>query len=168
MLVDKSDEVIGIEEKLKAHKEGKLHRAFSVLVFNSEGEVLLQKRAKSKYHCGGLWSNAACGHPRPDEVTINAAHRRLKEEMGFDSQLKEIFKFHYKAKFENGLVENEIDHVFVGKFDGKPKIDEEEVSEFKWISVEELKGDMAENPEKYTLWFGMIFERYLETHHINH
>src|SRR4030042_6476736 len=126
ILVDENDNFLGTEEKLKVHKEGKLHRAFSVFIFNSKGELLMQKRAKDKYHSGGLWANTACGHPRANESLVDAAHRRLFEEMGFDCELKEIYKFHYNVRFENGLIENEMDHVFMGKFEDKPNPSPEE------------------------------------------
>jgi len=152
ILVDENDNEIGTEEKMKAHQEGKLHRAFSIFIFNSKGELLLQKRAKSKYHSGGLWSNTCCSHPMPGEALEKTVHRRLKEEMGFDCELKEIFSFTYKAKFDNGLIEHEYDHVFIGKFDGKPTPNPEEVDEWKWIDVEELKKGIQENPDNYTYW----------------
>ena len=152
ILVDENDNEIGTEEKMKAHQEGKLHRAFSIFIFNSKGELLLQKRAKSKYHSGGLWSNTCCSHPMPGEALEKTVHRRLIEEMGFDCELKEIFSFTYKAKFDNGLIEHEYDHVFIGKFDGKPTPNPEEVDEWKWIDVEELKKGIQENPDNYTYW----------------
>lgn len=151
ILVDGNDREIGTEEKMKAHQEGKLHRAFSIFVFNSKGELLLQKRAKSKYHSGGLWTNTCCSHPRPGETLENSVHRRLKEEMGFDCELREIFSFKYKVKLEN-IFENEYDHVFIGKFDGKPHPNPEEVDEWKWIKLKELKNDMKKNPDKYSYW----------------
>lgn len=153
ILVDKNDNPIGTGEKLKVHQQGKLHRCFSISIFNSKGEMLLQQRAQGKYHCGGLWTNACCSHPRPGEKTVDAAHRRLQEEMGFDCELKEIFTFTYQAKFDNGLTEHEFDHVFLGKFDGRPSPNPEEVQNIKWIKIENLKNDLKENPEKYTSWF---------------
>ena len=153
ILVDKNDEEIGFEEKLKAHQNGgKLHRAFSVFIFNSKGELLLQKRAREKYHSALLWTNACCSHPRPKELLEAAVHRRLKEEMGFDCDLAEKFSFIYKVNFENGISENEFDHVFVGKFDGEPKPELKEVADWEWIGAEELKQDIKENPEKYSHW----------------
>ncbi len=160
ILVDENDNQIGAEEKLKAHQNGgKLHRCFSILVFNSKGELLLQQRALSKYHCGGLWTNTCCSHPRPGEVTGEAAHRRLKEEFGFDTEFKELFTFIYRAGFDNGLTEWEFDHVFVGTYDGKPDPNPEEIGDYMWISPEELRKDVEENPEKYTPWFRIILER---------
>lgn len=153
ILVDKNDNQIGTEEKIKAHKEGKLHRAFSVFIFNSKGELLLQKRNKKKYHSGGLWTNTCCSHPRPKEITREAAIRRLKEEMGINCDLKEIHKFVYKKEFNNGFTEYEYDHVFVGKSDVNPEINKKEVEDFKWVSTNFLKEDIKNNPEKYTFWF---------------
>ena len=126
-IVDENDNEIGEEEKIKALREGKLHRAFSIFVFNSKGQMLIQKRAKEKYHSGGLWTNTCCSHPRPGEPIEKAAHRRLKEEMGFDCEIKEIFSFTYRVKFDNNLFENEYDHAFLGKFDGKPMPNSKEV-----------------------------------------
>ncbi len=159
ILVDRHDKKIGTEEKMKVHKEGKLHRAFSIFVFNSKGELLLQKRAKSKYHSGGLWTNTCCSHPRQGESLEEAAHRRLKEEMGFDCRLKEIFSFTHKAKFANGLIENEFDHVFLGKFDGKPKSNPKEVEDWKWVSIDKLKKDISREPGKYAVWFKIALKR---------
>jgi len=122
VLVDENDNEIGVEEKINAHRKGLLHRAFSIFVFNSKNELLLQKRAADKYHSGGLWSNTCCSHPRPGENLKDAAHRRLQEEMGFDCSLREVFSFLYKKSFDNGLTEHELDHVFFGKFDGIPKL----------------------------------------------
>jgi isopentenyl-diphosphate delta-isomerase len=165
ILVDKNDKEIGTEEKIKVHKEGKLHRAFSIFVFNSKGELLLQKRAKSKYHSSGLWTNSCCSHPKLGEHIEKTVHRRLKEEMGFDCELKEIFSFNYKVKFDNNLFENECDHVFMGIFDGKPNPNSEEVDDWKWIDVEELREDIQENPDNYTYWLKVSIDKiipYLE------
>lgn len=159
ILVDEQDNEIGTEEKLKAHQKGKLHRALSILVFNSKNEVLIQQRAKTKYHTPGLWTNTCCSHPRKGEKTKDAAHRRLKEEMGFDCELDEKFSFVYKAEFENGLTEHEYDHVFFGKFDGTPKPDPQEADDYKWVSMDELKKDIKTHPQKYTPWFMMILEK---------
>ena len=152
ILIDKNNRKIGTEEKIKAHKEGKLHRAFSIFIFNSKEELLIQKRAKNKYHSGGLWSNTCDGHPRPDESYIKAAPRRLKEEMGFDCRLKKLFCFYYKIKLGK-LIENEFDCVFVGKFNGKPRPNPKEISDYKWISLNKLKKDINKHPEKYAYWF---------------
>jgi isopentenyl-diphosphate delta-isomerase len=153
VLVDENDNEVGTERKTRAHQQGRLHRAFSIFVFNSKGELLIQKRAKTKYHSGGLWANTCCSHPRPGEPIEKAAHRRLKEEMGFECELKKAFSFTYRAEFENGLIEHEYDHVFIGKFDGEPQPDPEEVEDWKWVDTEELKKDIKENPDSYTYWF---------------
>ena len=153
ILVDKNDKELGSEEKIAAHQNGgKLHRAFSIFIFNSKGELLLQKRAKEKYHSALLWTNTCCSHPRFGESSIKACHRRLKEEIGFDCDLKEKLSFVYKVDFKDGISENEFDHVFVGKFNGAPAPDKKEVADWKWIDVEELKKDIKENPKKYSYW----------------
>ncbi len=159
ILVDNHDRAIGQMEKLRAHREARLHRCFSILVFNKKGEMLLQLRAKSKYHCGGLWTNACCSHPRPGEETEAAAHRRLQEEMGFDCPLTEKTAFIYRAPFSNGLTEHEYDHVFTGTFDGAVKPNPEEADDYKWIKLADLRADMKNNPDKYTPWFRIICMR---------
>lgn len=159
ILVNKDNKKIGEQEKIKAHKLGKLHRAFSIFVFNSKGELLIQKRAKTKYHSGGLWSNTVCGHPRPIENYTKAIHRRLKEEMGFDCKLKKLFCFIYNAGFINGLIENEYDCVFNGKFDGEPNPNPKEIMNYKWFSVKKLKQDILKNPNKYTVWLRLALNR---------
>lgn len=159
ILVNEKDKKIGTEEKMKAHQEGKLHRAFSVLIFNKKGEMLIQKRAKTKYHSGGLWTNTCCSHPRPKETLKKAVKRRLKEEMGIECKdLKKIFSFIYKVKVGN-LIEHEFDHVFLGKFEGNPKPNKKEVEDWKWISPKELKREMKKNPQKYTPWFKIILKK---------
>jgi len=158
ILVDKNDQETGTMEKMRAHLEGKLHRAFSIFVFDSQGRLLLQKRAKKKYHSGGLWTNTCCSHPRAGEFLEEAAHRRLKEEMGFDCQLEKAFGFAYKVKFDNGLFENEYDHVFVGKFDGAPIPNPEEADDWKWIDITELKKDIKQNPDDYAYWFKIAID----------
>ena len=162
ILVDKNDNEIGVEEKIKAHQQGKLHRCFSIAVFNSDNEILLQKRAQNKYHSPGLWTNTCCGHPRPGEDTENAAHRRLKEEMGFDCPLKEAFTFIYRHKFDNGLIEHEYDHVFIGEFDGNPNPNLEEVCDWKRVDKKGLKKDIQKSPEKYTYWFKISIDRMIQ------
>lgn len=162
VLVDKNNKEIGLEEKMKAHIDGKLHRAFSVFIFNSKKELLLQRRAKSKYHCGGLWTNTCCSHPRPNESLRRAVYRRLKEEMGFHCSLREIFSFMYKATLGKNLYEHEYDHVFIGNYDGTPKLNLEEADDWKWVPLDELKKDIARNAEKYTPWFRIILEKYLD------
>jgi len=159
ILVDKKDRKVGTGEKLEIHKSGKLHRAFSIFIFNRKGELLLQKRAKGKYHSGGLWSNTCCSHPRAGEELGEAVHRRLKEEMGFDCPVKEAFSFIYKVKFGNGLYEHELDHVFIGSYDGEPKPDPEEAEEWKWVSLKELKKDIQKNPGNYTCWLRVSLDR---------
>ena len=159
ILVDKKDRVVGTGEKLKVHELGKLHRAFSIFVFNRKGELLVQKRARGKYHSGGLWTNTCCSHPRAGEELGEAVHRRLKEEMGFDCSLKEVFNFIYKVKFDNGLYEHELDHVFIGRYDGKPLPNPEEYEEWKWVSLKELKKDIQKNPGNYTYWLKVSLGR---------
>jgi len=158
-LVDKKDREIGKEEKIKAHKEGKLHRAFSIFIFNKKGELLLQKRQTGKYHSPGLWSNTCCSHPRPGKDIKKEAERRLKEEMGIKANLKEVFSFIYKAKVGD-LIEYEFDHVFFGKFDGKPKPNKKEVKDWKWQNLKDLKEDIKKNPQKYTPWLRIILTKY--------
>lgn len=159
ILVDSNDVVQGVMEKMQAHVTGSLHRAISVFVYNSKGEFLLQKRALEKYHSAGKWSNTCCSHPRPQESNIDAATRRLKEEMGLDCDLKEWFKFTYRAEFENGLVEHEFDHVFIGTTDVLPQPNPEEVASFRYITTEALISDIDRNPERYTPWFRLCLER---------
>ncbi len=159
ILVNRKDKEIGREEKIKAHKEGKLHRAISVFIFNRRGETLLQQRAKAKYHSGGLWANACCSHPLPNEDLREAAKRRLKEEMGINCGLKEIFCLIYKAKV-GGLIEHEFDHIFIGKFEGKPKPDKKEVGDWRWLSKEELKKDLKERSENYAPWFKILWNNF--------
>lgn len=163
ILVDRKDREIGTGEKLEVHKKGRLHRAFSIFVFNSRGGMLIQKRARGKYHSGGLWTNTCCSHPKAGENLEEAVHRRLKQEMGFDCPLKEVFSFIYKVKFENGLYEHELDHVFVGRHEGKPVSNPEEYEEWKWVSMKELKKDISRNPGNYTYWFRIAVEK-LDSH----
>ncbi len=159
ILVDRYDNVIGSEEKMKAHEEGVLHRAFSVFIFNDRGEMLLQQRAKSKYHSGGLWTNACCSHPRPGESVEQAGHRRLVEEMGFDCPLEVKFNFIYRAEFDDGLIEHELDHVLFGKYNGEIHLNPDEVENYRWVSIDELKKDMNENTDHYTVWFKIAFNK---------
>ncbi|MCL4389577.1 isopentenyl-diphosphate Delta-isomerase [Candidatus Marsarchaeota archaeon] len=160
ILVDQHDNQIGTSEKIRAHSNGgTLHRAFSVLVLNNKGETMLQRRALTKYHAAGQWSNTVCSHPRPDEKTIDAAHRRLKEEMGFDCELKEVFSFVYKTDAGNNLTEHEYDHVLFGFYDGLPKLNKDEVEEWKWMSLEELKADIAKDPNRYTPWLRLMIDK---------
>ena len=167
ILVDEQDNVIGTMEKMEAHRKGVLHRAFSVVLFNSSGELLLQKRADNKYHSGGLWTNTCCSHQRDGETNIQAGNRRLYEEMGFNTELKELFHFIYKAPFDNGLTEHELDHVMIGYYDGEPEINTDEVEDWKWMKIEDIQKDMLLNPESYTVWFKIIFDEFyhfLEEH----
>lgn len=161
ILVDEHDNEIGLMEKQEAHVKALLHRAFSVMVFNDKGEMLLQQRALSKYHSGGVWTNTCCSHPRQGETTEQAAHRRLQEEMGFDCELKLHQTFIYKAPFDNGLTEHELDHVFIGTYNQDPQINPEEVNDFHWISLSELDQQLRNQPEKFTVWFKMIMDNYV-------
>ncbi|MYE91072.1 isopentenyl-diphosphate Delta-isomerase, partial [Candidatus Poribacteria bacterium] len=156
ILVDSMGREIGTEEKLKAHREGKLHRAFSIFIFNTRGELLLQKRSATKYHSGGLWTNTCCSHPRLGESHYCAARRRLNEEMGFDCELTELFSFIYHAELENHLFEHELDSVFVGRYNGQPVPNPAEVDDWQWRDTEKLKRDVGNNPEHYTYWFRLI------------
>lgn len=161
ILVDENDKETGIAEKMEAHRKGFLHRAFSVLIFNHQGEMLLQKRNLKKYHSGGLWSNTCCGHPRPGENIVAAAERRLNEEMGIKVKLREDFNFIYKVDFKNGIYENEYDHVLKGEIESyEKKPDPNEVSEWKWVDMSELKEEMQKNPEKFSYWFKIIMDKY--------
>lgn len=162
ILVDKDDNEIGVGEKLAVHKAGKLHRCFSSFVFNSRGELMLQQRALTKYHSGGLWTNTCCGHPRPGEGTEAAAHRRLKEEMGFDCDLREAFTFLYEAKLDQGITEREYDHSFIGIFDGEPILNPDEVADWKWIKLKELEQELESHPENYTVWLKVCFKQLVE------
>lgn len=156
--VDEQDRETGYIEKLEAHKQGVLHRAFSILVLNKQGEILLQKRNKDKYHSPGLWTNTCCSHQRVGEELTEAVTRRLMEEMGFVCELKELFHFIYKTRFDDGLTEHELDHVFIGEYDGEIAINEEEVEEYKWVPYSWLEEDMKEHPEHYTYWFKILMD----------
>lgn len=161
VLVDQDDQKLGLMEKQLAHVAGLLHRAFSVFVFNSKGELMIQQRAASKYHSPTLWTNTCCSHPRDNETYEQAAHRRLEEEMGFDCELEYKFNFIYKAHLENDLIEHELDHVFIGTFDNEPKLNPDEVMAYRWVELDDLKKDMEKNPQNYTAWFKIIFEHYV-------
>jgi len=156
ILVDEFDIEIGTMEKMEAHRRGVLHRAFSVMLFNSNGELLLQKRARNKYHSGGLWTNTCCSHPLPQETIEEAAKRRLKQEMGIDLQPTFAFKFIYKSNLDKNLIEHEYDHVFTGVFDGIPEINEDEVEDWKFMDLESLRKDINLFPDTYTAWFKII------------
>jgi len=159
ILVDETDHPLGEMEKMEAHRKALLHRAFSVFVFNQNHELMLQQRAASKYHSPLLWTNTCCSHPRPGETTESAAHRRLKEEMGFDTPLTKIFDFIYKATLDHDLTEHEFDHVFVGTFHCDPQINPDEAETWKWMNMEDIASDLAKNPGNYTVWFRIAFER---------
>lgn len=158
ILVDAQDNEIGYMEKQEAHEKGSLHRAFSVFVYNSAGELLLQRRALHKYHSGGLWTNTCCSHPRPGEGNLEAAKRRLREEMGFECTLLKAFSFLYRQEVGD-LTEHELDHVFIGSFEGTPVIDPEEVAEWRFVPMEALTEEMKAHPEQFTVWFRLCLER---------
>lgn len=167
ILVNEHDEQIGLMPKLEAHQKAVLHRAFSVFVLNSQNEIMLQQRAHQKYHSPLLWTNTCCSHQREGETNIQAGTRRLQEEMGFVTELKELFHFIYKAPFDNGLTEHELDHVMIGYYNEAPVINSDEVESWKWMKIEDVKKDMDVHPELYTVWFKIIFEEfyhYLEEH----
>lgn len=167
ILVDENDTPIGFMNKLEAHRKAHLHRAFSVFILNNKNEIMLQQRAHHKYHSPLLWTNTCCSHQREGENNIEAGMRRLKEEMGFDTPLKELFHFIYKAPFDNGLTEHELDHVMIGYYNQEPQINSEEVEDWKWMKIEDIKTDMTQNPQLYTVWFKIIFDQfyhYLEDH----
>ena len=159
VLVDLNDQPLGKMEKMEAHEKGILHRAFSAFIFNDKNELILQQRAFSKYHSPGLWTNTCCSHPRDGEDTEVAVHRRMIEEMGFDCPVHEVFHFTYKADVGQGLTEHEFDHVFIGKYNHKPTINPEEVNEWKYMKMVEIRKDMQQNPEKYTVWFRIAFDK---------
>ena len=157
ILVNNNEEEMGVMEKMQAHKEGVLHRAFSIFIFNNKNEMLLQQRALNKYHSGGLWTNACCSHPKPGETTEAAAVRRLKEELGFETPLDKVFDFTYKASFENGLTEHEFDHVFTGTYAGDINFDKSEVKDTCFRSMEEIESNLQTHPYKFTAWFSLAF-----------
>ncbi len=159
VLVDEGDVELGTAEKLRAHAEGSLHRAFSVVVFNAAGQMLLQCRAAGKYHSAGLWSNACCGHPRPGEDVRQGARRRLREEMGIDCELEPLFHLRYRAEFADGLAENEYDHVFAARCDGPLRPDPAEVQAWRWVGIDDIRRDLARAPERYTAWFPLLVDR---------
>ncbi|OJJ22870.1 isopentenyl-diphosphate delta-isomerase [marine bacterium AO1-C] len=160
ILVDTQDNEIGTMNKLEAHQKGVLHRAFSIFVFNDQNELMLQQRARHKYHSGGLWTNTCCSHPRPEEVLQEAVHRRLVEEMGFDCDLTYTFNFTYQAKLDNELTEYELDHVFIGHFSGEPQINLEEACDWRFMSLDEIERQMKTYPESYTEWFKIILNQH--------
>lgn len=161
ILVNTQDTIIGTMPKLEAHQKAVLHRAFSVFIFNDKGELLLQQRALDKYHSPGLWTNTCCSHQRQGETSLEAGKRRLQEEMGFNCDLKELFWFIYKAPFDNGLTEHELDHVMIGSHNLNPKINPDEVAAFKWMPLADVAKDIDAQPHLYTVWFKIIFKEYL-------
>jgi isopentenyl-diphosphate delta-isomerase len=165
ILVNEKDEQIGLMPKLEAHEKAVLHRAFSVFIFNDKNELMLQQRALDKYHSPGLWTNTCCSHQRDGESNIEAGKRRLQEEMGFVVDLTESISFIYKAPFDNGLTEHELDHILLGNYNGLPAINPEEVASWKWMPLEDVKADISLQPELYTEWFKVIFDKFYE--HIN-
>jgi len=162
ILVDKNDRQIGLMAKMEAHEKAVLHRAFSVFVQNDKGEIMLQQRASDKYHSPLLWANTCCSHQREGESNLEAGKRRLQEEMGFVTSLKETFSFIYKAPFDNGLTEHELDHVLLGHYNGEPIINPKEVESYKWMTPRAIKKDIEEQPEIYTEWFKIIFEKFYD------
>ncbi len=158
ILVDQNDKQIGVMEKMEAHRQGLMHRAFSIFLINDNTEILLQQRALNKYHSGGLWTNACCSHPKPGESTDQAAERRLREEMGVVCDLNPIFHFSYKS-LDNGLTEHEFDHVYLGKFNGIPVVNEHEVSDWKYLSIPVIQKDLESKPQVYTSWFKIAFPK---------
>ncbi|MDX1331744.1 MAG: isopentenyl-diphosphate Delta-isomerase [Robiginitalea sp.] len=162
ILVTPEDQVVGTMPKMEAHEKAVLHRAFSVFVLNDRGETMLQQRAAHKYHSPLLWTNTCCSHQRLGETNIEAGKRRLMEEMGFETELRELFSFIYKAPFDNGLTEHELDHVLLGYYSGTPEINPDEVAAWKWMGLDEIRQELEESPEDYTAWFRIIFNRFYE------
>lgn len=162
ILVDENDVALGFMEKIEAHRKAILHRAFSVFLFNSKGQMLLQQRSLTKYHCPGRWTNSCCSHPRPNEPTNDAVARRLMEEMGIEANVMKAFTFIYNARVSKELTEHELDHVFIGKYDGQIKVNSDEVASFAFQSLEEIELDLQDYPEKYTIWFKIAFPRVVQ------
>ena len=160
VLVDKNDNPLGLMEKIEAHRKGLLHRAFSVFIIDDSSRLLLQKRSQTKYHSPGLWTNTCCSHPRHGEIVIDAANRRLMEEMGLSANLKHVFSFIYRADFDNGLIEHEFDHVFIGISNTDPIINTDEVCDWKWTDMKKIKKDIIGNSHHYTEWFKIIFNKF--------
>lgn len=164
ILVDKEDNEIGTMPKMEAHIKGELHRAFSIFIFNKDGELLLQQRAHDKYHSGGKWTNTCCSHPRKGETTLEAAHRRLSEEMGLKSDLSHAFSFLYYAEVTEGVIENEYDHVFFGLSDDPPVINTEEVAAYRYVTLDDLITEISDQPGNFTEWLKICFEKVRECH----
>jgi isopentenyl-diphosphate delta-isomerase len=158
ILVDEHDNELGSMEKMEAHRAGALHRAFSVILFNSKGEMLLQKRSANKYHSAGLWTNTCCSHPKPSERMEVAVRRRLKEEMGIDTQPVYAYKFMYRVALDNKLIEHEMDYVYMGLFDAEPVINTSEVENWRFMNLTEIRKEISENPESFTHWFRLIVD----------
>ena len=163
VLVDSNNNKLGLMPKMEAHIKGVLHRAFSVIIFNNNGDIMLQKRARTKYHTPGLWSNTCCSHQRDNEDNITAGKRRLYEEMGFTTQLQNFDSFIYKVSFSNGLIEHEFDHILTGIYNGIPNLNKKEVDQWKWVSIDYLYHDINNNPDNYTAWFKIIINKYSES-----
>jgi isopentenyl-diphosphate Delta-isomerase len=161
VLVDENDREVGTAEKLAVHVNGALHRAFSIYLFNSQGQLLLTRRAAGKYHSGGLWTNTCCSHPRPGEQVDLAARRRLREETGIDCELRYGFRFIYRAELDGGLIEHELDHVFVGTYDGTPNLDPNESDASEWVDAQMLVRDIEARPERYSVWMALSLDRAL-------
>lgn len=162
ILVNEADEQVGTMEKMEAHEQGSLHRAFSVFLFNAEGELLLHQRALSKYHSGGLWTNTCCSHPRPGETVLDAAHRRLMEEMGMSADLSEAFSFLYRAELDHGMIEHELDHVVLGEAVAAPVPNPEEVEAYRYVALDALRDEVAAHPERFTAWFKICLPEVLK------
>lgn len=162
ILVDTNDQAIGLMPKMEAHQKGVLHRAFSVFILNDKNQLMLQQRALDKYHSPGLWTNTCCSHQRDGEDNISAGKRRLQEEMGFETELSEVTSFIYKAPFDNGLTEHELDHIMVGQYNDAPNINPDEVAAWKWMPIDAVREDINQHPENYTVWFIIIFEQFYE------
>ena len=162
ILVDEKDQVVGYGEKMDVHKKAQLHRAFSIFIMNDKDEVLLQQRALSKYHSGGLWANTCCSHPIRGEDQSTTVHRRLQEELGITCQLDHLFSFIYKAELDQGLTEYEYDHVYFGRYEGSPTPNPDEVADWRWLAIRSLNKDLAENPDKYVYWIKPAFEKFYD------
>lgn len=160
ILVDVYDNPTGSMSKIEAHEKGILHRAFSVFILNEKGQLMLQQRALNKYHSPGLWTNTCCSHQREGEGNIDAGKRRLKEEMGFIVPMKALFSFIYKAPFDNGLTEHELDHVLLGYYNHEPIINPKEVAAWKWVDLDQIASEIKDTPQLYTVWFKIIFDRF--------
>ncbi|MBO3116792.1 isopentenyl-diphosphate Delta-isomerase [Winogradskyella sp. DF17] len=167
ILVDEHDNAIGLMPKMEAHEKALLHRAFSVFIFNSRNELMLQQRALHKYHSPGLWTNTCCSHQRDGESNVEAGKRRLMEEMGFVTELEETTSFIYKAPFDNGLTEHELDHILIGYYEDTPNLNKDEVADWKWMTLEDIKADMSVNSKIYTAWFKIIFDEFYEFINVN-